>query len=82
MNVMISDVEIRGYEQKISKEKNNPYLIVYFEDINSGKASNIICRNVTIMNKLKKGEICNLLCTLEIGKYTNFQLQDIVEVGV
>lgn len=80
MNVIVNDVEIRGYEQKISKERNTPYLVVYFEDTKSGKANNIICRNVTITNKLKKGEVCNLLCSLEIGKYTNFQLQDIVGV--
>lgn len=81
MNVIVDNVEVRGFETKVSKQTNTSYLIVYFED-SAGKASNIMCKDVNLANHLKKGDICHLHCNLEISKYTKFELLSVQPVNV
>jgi len=79
MVVKADNVEIRGTEDKISQKDNKPYSIVYFED-NHGSPNQILCRDVNLAKKFKKGTIVNMLCELKLGKFTQFDLIDMTPV--
>lgn len=78
MRVHVENMELRGIEKKISKTTNDEYHIYHVEEIN-GKSHDIICKDVTLSNGLVKGTILNLICELDIAKYTRFE---VVEVEV
>lgn len=81
MRVIVEDVELRGFDIKTSKQSNEEYAVLYFEDY-TGKANNVLCRNVELVRKyFEKGLTCNLVCSLEITKYTRFELIEFQGVG-
>lgn len=73
MRVIVENVEIRGYEIKKSQSTNNEYGVVFFEE-HTGRAGNVLCRDLDLVRGLEKGNICNLACDLVIAKYTKFEL--------
>ena len=73
MRVIVENVEIRGYEIKKSQSTNNDYGVVFFEE-QTGRAGNVLCRDLDLVRGLEKGYICNLACDLVIAKYTKFEL--------
>nr|DAF20307.1 MAG TPA: hypothetical protein [Inoviridae sp.] len=81
MNVIVDNVEVRGFESKVSKQTNAPYLIIYFEDV-AGKSYNVMCKDMNIAANLKKGLVCHLHCELEISKYTKFELKAVEPVDL
>lgn len=81
MKVIVEDVELRGYDVKTSKQSQEQYAVLYFEDY-TGKANNVLCRDIDLVKKhFEKGLTCNLVCTLEITKYTRFELIEFQGTG-
>lgn len=81
MKVIVEDVELRGYEVKTSSATDTEYAILYFEEM-TGKANNVLCRDVDLISEnFQKGLTCNLICTLEISKFTKFELIGFQGVG-
>lgn len=90
MIIKIENVEMRSWEKRISRynnndnngngTSNNEYCLLYFEDI-AGSSNKILCRNKDLLiKKFQKGEVADLYCTLEINRYTNFELIGINEL--
>lgn len=79
MLVLAENLEIRGTEDKVSQKDSKQYSIIYFED-NHGSPNQILCRDTTLAKKYKKGTIVNMMCELKIGKFTQFDLVDIIPV--
>lgn len=73
MRVIVENVEIRGYEIKTSQSTNNQYGVVFFEE-QTGRAGNVLCRDLELVRSLEKGSVCNIACDLVIAKYTKFEL--------
>ena len=81
MKVIVEDVELRGLDVKTSKLTGEQYAVLYFEDY-TGKANNVLCRDVNLLKKnFQKGLTCNLVCTLEITKYTRFEFIEFQGTG-
>lgn len=72
MIVKIENIEIRGHEVKESKKDGKPYLIVRFED-ETGKAHEILDRDMENEPFYKRGTVGDLYADLDIGKnFTKF----------
>lgn len=70
--------ELRGIEQKTSK-KGEKYHVYRFEDIENSEPFNIMCKNLSLVQQVKKGDILSCKAKLKIGTYTSFELIDIEE---
>lgn len=75
MKVKVENIELRGYEIRTSTQANgSQYGVMYFEE-ESGRSSNILVRDLSLLNSsFKKGSFADLTCELGIGKYTKFEL--------
>lgn len=81
MIVKIEDVEIRGHEVKESKKDGRPYIIVRFED-NTGKAHEILDRDMDNEPFYKRGTLGVIYADLDIGKkFTRFEVSRFVADG-
>ena len=81
MIVEARNLEIRGVEKRTSKKSDGEYLIVRVED-ETGKAYELLDRDVENMSAYKRGVECNLTLDLRLGKYTNVSIvkMDIIKV--
>jgi hypothetical protein len=78
MTAVISDVELRGFENRRNKN-NEDYGILNFED--SDYASHrLIFKDLSLNNKLMgcRGKVADLVCEIELGAYANIRLVDVV----
>lgn len=75
------NLEIRGVEKRTSKKTEEEYLIVRVED-ETGRAYELLDRDVENMSAYKRGVECNLTLDLRLGKYTNVSIvkMDIIKV--
>lgn len=75
------NLEIRGVEKRTSKKSDGEYLIVRVED-ETGRAYELLDRDVENMSAYKRGVECNLTLDLRLGKYTNVSIvkMDIIKV--
>jgi hypothetical protein len=80
MICVVENVELRGIETKVSKQTNEPYAVIYFED-NTGKSNKAITRDLSLITEFSKGLVCSLICNLEISKFTKFEVTDIKEAS-
>lgn len=76
MIVTTEAMEIRGKEKKTSKA-GNEYLIIRAED-ETGKVTELCDKDVSNFNAYKKGLECKLKLEIEIGKYTNISIVDVL----
>lgn len=81
MIVEAKNLEIRGVEKRTSKKSEEEYLIVRVED-ETGRAYELLDRDVENMSAYKRGIECNLTLDLRLGKYTNVSIvkMDIIKV--
>lgn len=81
MIVEAKNLEIRGVEKRTSKKSDGEYLIVRVED-ETGRAYELLDRDVENMSAYKRGVECNLTLDLRLGKYTNVSIvkMDIIKV--
>ncbi|ERK46867.1 hypothetical protein [Faecalitalea cylindroides] len=81
MIVEARNLEIRGVEKRTSKKSDGEYLIVRVED-ETGRAYELLDRDVENMSAYKRGVECNLTLDLRLGKYTNVSIvkMDIIKV--
>lgn len=81
MIVEARNLEIRGVEKRTSKKSDGEYLIVRVED-ETGRAYELLDRDVENMSAYKRGVECNLTLDLQLGKYTNVSIvkMDIIKV--
>lgn len=81
MIVEAKNLEIRGVEKRTSKKSDGEYLIVRVED-ETGRAYELLDRDVENMSAYKRGVECNLTLDLQLGKYTNVSIvkMDIIKV--
>jgi len=81
MIVEAKNLEIRGVEKRTSKKSEEEYLIVRVED-ETGRAYELLDRDVENMSAYKRGVECNLTLDLRLGKYTNVSIvkMDIIKV--
>lgn len=81
MIVEARNLEIRGVEKRTSKKSDGEYLIVRVED-ETGRAYELLDRDVENMSAYKRGIECNLTLDLRLGKYTNVSIvkMDIIKV--
>lgn len=81
MIVEAKNLEIRGVEKRTSKKSEEEYLIVRVED-ETGRAYELLDRDVENMSAYKRGVECNLTLDLQLGKYTNVSIvkMDIIKV--
>ena len=70
------NAELRGIEQKTSQKTNSNYLVFHMEDT-QGKSFDIVSRDMSLSNNLKKGDLIKCDASLDIGKYTRFELVSI-----
>lgn len=74
MVVKIENIEIRGHEVKESKKDGKPYMVVRFED-ETGKAHEILDRDMENQQYYKRGTVGDIYAELDIGKsFTRFQV--------
>lgn len=58
------EMELRGIQSQVSKKTNNPYYLVYVEDVDNIKAFCFVCRDFNALPQgLKKGDIVKVTCT-------------------
>ncbi len=67
------NLEIRGVEKRTSKKSEEEYLIVRVED-ETGRAYELLDRDVENMSIYKRGVECDLTLDLRLGKYTNVSI--------
>lgn len=81
MIIEARNLEIRGVEKRASKKSDGEYLIVRVED-ETGRAYELLDRDVENMSAYKRGVECNLTLDLRLGKYTNVSIvkMDIIKV--
>ena len=81
MIVEAKNLEIRGVEKRTSKKSEEEYLIVRVED-ETGRAYELLDRDVENMSAYKRGVECNLTLDLRLGKYTKVSIvkMDIIKV--
>ena len=81
MIVEAKNLEIRGVEKRTSKKSEEEYLIVRVE-YETGRAYELLDRDVENMSAYKRGVECNLTLDLRLGKYTNVSIvkMDIIKV--
>lgn len=81
MIVEANNLEIRGVEKRTSKKSEEEYLIVRVED-ETGRAYELLDRDVENMSAYKRGVECNLTLDFRLGKYTNVSIvkMDIIKV--
>ena len=73
MIVEAKNLEIRGVEKRTSKKSEEEYLIVRVED-ETGRAYELLDRDVENMSAYKRGVECDLTLDLRLGKYTNVSI--------
>lgn len=73
MIVEAKNLEIRGVEKRTSKKSEEEYLIVRVED-ETGRAYELLDRDVENMSVYKRGVECDLTLDLRLGKYTNVSI--------
>ncbi|OUN59240.1 hypothetical protein [Faecalitalea cylindroides] len=73
MIVETKNLEIRGVEKRTSKKSEEEYLIVRVED-ETGRAYELLDRDVENMSIYKRGVECDLTLDLRLGKYTNVSI--------
>lgn len=73
MVVEAKNLEIRGVEKRTSKKSEEEYLIVRVED-ETGRAYELLDRDVENMSIYKRGVECDLTLDLRLGKYTNVSI--------
>lgn len=73
MIVEAKNLEIRGVEKRTSKKSEEEYLIVCVED-ETGRAYELLDRDVENMSIYKRGVECDLTLDLRLGKYTNVSI--------
>ncbi len=73
MIVEARNLEIRGVEKRTSKKSDGEYLIVRVED-ETGRAYELLDRDVENMSAYKRGVECDLTLDLRLGKYTNVSI--------
>ena len=74
MTVKLENIEIRGHEVKESKKDGKPYMVVRFED-ETGKAHEILDRDMENQQYYKRGTVGDIYADLDIGKsFTRFQV--------
>lgn len=74
LRVKIENIEIRGHEVKESKKDGKPYMVVRFED-ETGKAHEILDRDMENEPYYKRGTVGDIYADLDIGKsFTRFQV--------
>ncbi len=73
MIVEAKNLEIRGVEKRTSKKSEKEYLIVRVED-ETGRAYELLDRDVENMSIYKRGVECDLTLDLRLGKYTNVSI--------
>lgn len=79
MIVKIENIEIRGCEVKQSKKDGADYMIVRFED-ETGKAHEIIDRDMENQQHYKRGTIGDIYANLDIGRsFTRFTVSRFVQ---
>lgn len=78
MEIEIREVEIRGFEEKVS-QKNERYIAIYFEE-KSGRAHTVYSRNLNVLKGIIRGSIVDIKCKLQLGKYTNLEAIEIAEL--
>ena len=78
MVVCTEPMEIRGKEKKTSKQ-GNEYLVVRAED-EAGKLYELCDKHIDNFDAYKKGLECKLKLNLDIGKYTNIEILDVIPV--
>lgn len=74
MKAIINNINIRGCEPKISKN-GEPYLVVRFED-ETGKAQEIIDKNMERQPFYKRNTDGTLYIEITTGKFTNLRIID------
>ena len=78
MVVKIEDIEIRGYEVKLSKKNNKEYMLVRFED-STGKSYEIVDRDMENKAYYKRGIVGDIYANLEINRtFTRFDVSRFV----
>lgn len=81
MIVKIENIEIRGHEVKESKKDGKPYMVVRFED-ETGKAYEILDRDMDNQPYYKRGTVGDIYADLDIGKsFTKFQVSRFQAAG-
>lgn len=68
------NLEVRGYEEKVSKIGNR-YLIVRAED-ETGKLNELMDKNLDRAQYYKKGTQGDFYLQLTLGRYTNVEIKD------
>ena len=67
-------MEVRGYEEKVSKI-GNPYLIIRAED-ETGKLNELMDKNLDRAQYYKKGTRGNFYLQITLGRFTNIEIKD------
>ena len=69
LTLKTNPMELRGIQSQISKKTNNPYYVVFCEDVDSCEPFKFICRDFNALPQgLKKGD----LVTVTLG-YNNYK---------
>lgn len=74
------DMELRGITSQVSKKTNQPYYLVFVEDLESYEPFKFLCKDFNAMPQgLKKGDIVEL--TVAYNNYKDLSVLKVEKVG-
>lgn len=75
MRVILPAVEVRGFETKTNKN-GEQYILLRVEDTVTGKAEELIDKDMERTAFYKRGTIVDIYLEINIGKWTNIRVID------
>lgn len=74
------EMELRGITSQVSKKTNQPYYLVFVEDLESYEPFKFLCKDFNAMPQgLKKGDIVEL--TVAYNNYKDLSVLKVEKVG-
>lgn len=74
------EMELRGITSQVSQKTNQPYYLVFVEDLESYEPFKFLCRDFNAMPQgLKKGDIVEL--TVAYNNYKDLSVLKVEKVG-
>ena len=78
MNVTTRKLEVRGKERKTS-QKGSEYIIVRFEDAETGESIELCDRDVERFDSYERGKQVKLELEIKTGKFTSITIVSIMK---
>lgn len=80
LTLKTNKMELRGINSQVSKKTNQPYYLVYCEDVDSFEPYKFLCKDFNALPQgLKKGD--EVVVTLSYNNYKDLNVLKVEKVG-